>query len=166
MQANSFVEGKDYVAGCEACKYVSSCTKVLVDARGLYPCMPRETSSGEKRFLEKEPGLRDVSRLHPYAFKPKECNYREDQSQRNDVRDSFAYIVYVVVGVVVVTRNLNIDRSIRRLTPVTAAFATFPPRRCHSKTSFTVAFSSYSRIKGDGKVERKKQRSYPLSASF
>lgn len=92
-KANILIYGKDYVAGSTACEYVSVCTKMPAVARGLYPRMPCETNDGEKIFGE---GARTkTSRrfsVQPCAFKPKECNYWEDQSQRNDVRDPSASV--------------------------------------------------------------------------
>lgn len=92
-KANILIYGKDYVAGSMACEYVSLCTKVSAVARGLYPRMPWETSGGEKIFGEG--ATANTSRkfsVQPRAFKPKECNYWEDQSQRNDVRDPSALV--------------------------------------------------------------------------
>ena len=53
-------------------------------------------------------------------------------------------------------RNLNIDGSIRRLTPVTAAFATFSLHCCHSKTRSLL--SPFLRAKGrrEGRKEGNK----------
>lgn len=152
-KANILIYGKDYVAGSMACEYVSLCTKVPAVARGLYPRMPWETSGGEKIFGEG--ATANTSRrfsVQPRAFKPKECNYWEDQSQRNDVRDPSALVSSSSSSM----RNLNIDGSIRRLTPVTAAFAIFPLLAATQR--LVRCCRLFFMLKGDKRVAKKETK--------